>query len=130
MNRAPDLDPAADRCLALAAELVVLAARVRDVALLIAGARPDARGQVWAERAGMVHGALRREAAAAGDLGHALRRATQVAEEQDPLVAAALGGVAAGLQAGRVRLGGIEARRVDDETGMRIAQLPETDGPG
>jgi hypothetical protein len=122
------LDRAADRCLALAGELVVLAARARDVALLVAGARPDERGQAWAERAGLVHRALRREAVAAADLGHALRRSAQAAEETDPLVAGSLVGIAAGLQAGRMRLGGVEARRADDETGVRIAQLPDPPG--
>lgn len=119
------LDRAAERCLMLAGELVVLAARARDVALLVAGARSDEHGQAWAERAGLVHRALRREAVAAGDLGHALRRSAQAAREADLLVAGSFVGIAAGLQAGRVRLGGVDARRADDEVGMRIARLPE-----
>lgn len=76
---------------------------------------PDLRGREWAERISLLGGLLGREATAAAELGEAYAR--QAADAPGPLFP---GG--SGRRTG-MRLGGTDAQRVDDERGMRIAEL-------
>ena len=82
---------------------------------------PDPRGREWAERTSALGALLGREAIAAAELGQVYAR--QAADEPAP-AAPPFPGTAGG--AGRrtgMRLGGTDAQRVDDERGMRIAEL-------
>ncbi|HYH32108.1 MAG TPA: hypothetical protein VD903_17180 [Pseudonocardia sp.] len=80
---------------------------------------PDAHGREWAERTGQVGGALGREATAAAELGEAYARRS--AGLPGPVAAAP--GSFASRRTG-MRLGGTDAARVEDDFGMRIAELP------
>jgi len=123
---APD-DPllqAARRCGLLADVLGDVGRRVAQLAEQLARDWPDANGREWAERTARVGGALEREAVAAEELGAAYAR-QQAAETDDPSCASppitGAGGVP-GRRTG-IRLGGTDAVRVEDEHGMRIAEL-------
>jgi hypothetical protein len=120
------LSAAAGRCTALAEAVRDLAARVRDVARLIAESRLDDYGREWAERAALVHRALAREAAVADDLGGAIRRSVP---EPGGLGPAPLPPPAAGPRGGRPRLGGTAAERVGSQLGPDLALLPDPDVP-
>ena len=91
---------------------------------------PDGHGREWADRASQLRSALGREVAAAAELGEVYARQPAepdgLASGAPPLLGA--GGVA-GPRTG-VRLGGTDAARVDDERGMRIAELGEPPPPG
>lgn len=85
---------------------------------------PDELGRLWAERAALVHRTLVHELAAAVDAARLVRTAMQesLAREDEGLLVVPSG---TGRRAGGPRLGGTEAERVDDERGIRIAQLGE-----
>lgn len=80
---------------------------------------PDGRGLEWVERTARLGHELGREAGAAAELGEAYARQAADPYRWDPPPARHPG----------IRLGGTEARRVDDERGMRIAELPEDPPP-
>lgn len=131
--------------------LVVLAGRLADalpaVGRLVADVErdwPDERGVEWAERASLVRRVLQRELDAAAVAAHLLlgilddERATDDAEprpalptgfgEGRPVPGGARSG---GPRLGGPRLGGTDADRVDDERGVRIAELGDQDAePG
>lgn len=78
---------------------------------------PDVRGREWAERTSLLGTLLGREATAAAEQSEAYAR--QAADAPVPPFPATGGG---GRRTG-MRLGGTDAQRVDDERGMRIAEL-------
>jgi hypothetical protein len=98
-------------CERLAVVLADVGAELRQLVERIADDWPDERGREWAQRCANLRETLAREENAAAELGKGYARELRN-------LAPAPGGV---------RLGGIEAHRVDDERGMRIAQL--TDEP-
>lgn len=114
MTDDPLLD-AARWCARLAEVLGDVGRRAVELGQLVARDWPDARGRECAERASLLGALLGREATAAGELGEAYAR--QAADAPAPLFP---GG--AGRRTG-MRLGGTDAQRVDDERGMRIAEL-------
>ena len=114
MTADPLLD-AARWCTRLADVLGVVGRRVAELGELVAHDWPDARGREWAERTSLLGALLGLEATAAGELGEAYAR--QAADAPGPLFP---GG--AGRRTG-MRLGGTDAHRVDEERGMRIAEL-------
>jgi hypothetical protein len=79
----------------------------------------DARGREWTERADGVRAELGRVAVTAAELGETYAR-----RAADLLAASGVAGIAPGRPSG-MRLGGTGAARVEDERGMRIAELPE-----
>jgi hypothetical protein len=83
---------------------------------------PDARGREWTERVHRMRRSLGSEADAAAELGRAVARiADALAGGPPPL----------GLRApAGPRLGGTEARRAEDDRGVRIARLDEDCGSG
>jgi hypothetical protein len=108
---------AARWCTQVAEVLGDVGRRAVQLGELIADDWPDARGREWAERTSLLGALLGREATAATELGEAYAR--QAADPATPLFPGAGG---AGRRTG-MRLGGTEAQRVDDERGMRIAEL-------
>lgn len=89
-------------CARLAEVLGDVGRRAVELGQLVARDWPDARGHEWAERTSSLGALLGREATAAAELGGSYPRA----------------GRGTGM-----RLGGTDAQRVDDERGMRIAEL-------
>ena len=89
----------------LAETLLDAGRRIGQLAEQVERDWPDARGREWAEHTTHVRAELGREAVAAAELG-----AQYVRRDAD--------------RAG-ARLAGTEAHRVDDERGMRIAELPD-----
>jgi hypothetical protein len=135
-ERASVVDPAAQRsavesatqwCLGLAVALAEAAAQVGRLADRIAQDWPDEHGLERAERTALLHRQLGRDALAAAELGGTLAQRGA----DDPI--ADHGSVATAVVRGRAgrgaRLGGTESARVEEERGMRIAQLPDQDGP-
>ena len=122
-------ESAAQWCLGLAVALAETAVQVGRLADRIADDWLDDHGRERAERTALLHRELGRDALAAAELGNTLARLGADGPTPDPwsVAVAALRG-----RAGRgMRLGGTDVSRVDDERGMRIAQLPEQDGlPG
>jgi hypothetical protein len=102
-------------CLELADRLTDVGRRVARLAEQVAVDWPDPRGNAWVERAGQLQLELAREAAGAAELGH---RYEPGAAHLDASTA-----VGPGARRG-VRLGGTAGHRVDDERGIRIAELP------
>jgi hypothetical protein len=103
----------------LAEALVEAARRIGQLAEQVGRDWPDGHGREWAERAGQIGAGLACEAGAAAEVG------ADYARRSMELPA---GPVAPGSFVARrpgMRLGGTEAHRVDDELGIRIAQLPE-----
>lgn len=139
---AVDHEPARWWCGALATALRDAAIEAGGIAGGITQDWLDDRGREWAERAERVARELVRDAEAAEDLAGALAREAggpggSVASSGGPgasglpgaaQVAAAL--AAAGALRPGARLGGTEATRVDDERGIRIAQLPDQGADG
>ena len=76
---------------------------------------PDEHGRAWAERTATVRAEVGREAVVAAEVGADYARRS---------LDAVIGWGPAGRRPG-VRLGGTEAQRVDEERGMRIAELPD-----
>jgi hypothetical protein len=107
---------AARWCARLAEMLGDVGRRAARLGELVARDWPDANGREWAERTSLLGSLLGREATAAEELGAAYARQADAV----PLLPGAGGG--AGRRTG-VRLGGTDAERVDDERGMRIAEL-------
>jgi hypothetical protein len=105
---------AARWCARLAEVLGDVGRRAVELGELVARDWPDARGHEWAERTSLLGALLGREATAAAELGEAYTR--QAADEPVPLFPGA------GRRTG-MRLGATDAHRVDDERGMRIAEL-------
>lgn len=95
----------------LAEALLDIGRRVGQLAEQIGLDWPDPAGREWAERAAQVRVELGREADAAAELGAGYARGLPVPGSVDRRTGA--------------RLGGTEASRVDDERGIRIAELPE-----
>jgi hypothetical protein len=110
----PELQRARDWSSALASALDTAAAEVGDLARRLAAGWPDAHGREWSERLQVLRHTLANDADAAVRLGQAAERATD-----EPIGHAAAG----------PRLGGIAARRADDERGVRIPRLDD-DPPG
>ena len=110
----PELQRARDWSGALASALDAAAAEVGDLARRLAAGWPDAHGREWSERLQVLRHTLANDADAAVRLGQAAERATD-----EPIGPAAAG----------PRLGGIAARRADDERGVRIPRLDD-DPPG
>jgi hypothetical protein len=105
---------AARWCARLAEVLGEVGRRAVALGDLVAGDWPDARGREWAERTSQLGASLGREAATVEELGEAYAR--QALDTPGP----SFPGL--GRHPG-MRLGGTDARRVDDERGMRIAEL-------
>jgi hypothetical protein len=97
----------------LAETLREIAWRLSRLADAVAADWPDQRGQEWADRAARLHRELDRQAGAAAELASA-------GESSAPVTG--WSGSSAGRS--RVRLGGMEARSADPESGVRIAELP------
>jgi hypothetical protein len=111
------LHAAARWCAQLAEVLGDIGRRTVALGELVAHDWPDARGREWAERASLLGVLLGREATAAAEQGDAYARQ---AADGPALPFPVPGG--AGRRTG-MRLGGTDAQRVDDERGMRIAEL-------
>ncbi|GAA1287201.1 hypothetical protein GCM10009609_61840 [Pseudonocardia aurantiaca] len=79
---------------------------------------PDDRGREWAERTANVRAELGREAVVAAELGAEYARRSADAELSAPPTWSSVGRPGA-------RLAGTEAKRADEERGMRIAELSE-----
>jgi len=96
------LREAARWCARLAEVLGDVGRRAGELGQLVARDWPDPRGREWAERTSALGGLLGHGARAAAELGGSYTRADR--------------------RTG-MRLGGTDAQRVDDERGMRIAEL-------
>ncbi|MHA6624553.1 hypothetical protein ACU61A_03990 [Pseudonocardia sichuanensis] len=132
MNRAPqpDEDPAlrvARWCGGLAEVLADVGRRVAQLGEQVARDWPDPYGREWADRTAEVGGALRRGSGAAQELAEAYAR--QAGQYGFPTAAPAGAGGVATRRTG-ARLAGTDADRVDDERGMRIAEMPPPPPPG
>jgi hypothetical protein len=112
------LSQAARWCARLAEVLADVGHRATRLAEQVGCDWPDADGRAWAERTSQLGSLLGREAVAAAELGGAYARE---AGEAGPPPFPWVGG-GAGRRTG-MRLGGTDAERVDDERGMRIAEL-------
>lgn len=92
----------------------------------------DVRGREWVERAQLVRRALERELdatlAAARAVGDALRLGPVAVDPGNVLPTGYGRSAAGGSRPGGPRLGGTDAERVDEERGMRIAQLGDDPG--
>jgi hypothetical protein len=108
---------AARWCAQLADVLGDVGRRAAQLGELVARDWPDPRGREWAESTSLLGSRLGREATAAAELGDVYAR--QAADAPPPLFPGT-GGV--DRRTG-MRLGGTDAQRVDDERGMRIAEL-------
>jgi hypothetical protein len=108
---------AARWCTQLAEVLGDVGRRAAQLGELVARDWPDASGREWAERTSFLGSLLGREATAAAELGDAYAR-----QAADTPTSPFPGTGGAGRRTG-MRLGGTEAQRVDDERGMRIAEL-------
>ncbi len=111
------LRDAARWCAQLAEVLGDVGRRAAQLGEQVARDWPDARGREWAERTSLLGSLLGREATAAAELGDAYARQAADAAPLHPTT-----GGGAGRRTG-MRLGGTDAERVDDERGLRIAEL-------
>jgi hypothetical protein len=118
----PELERARQWSVALASALDEVTREVGGLARRLADGWPDAQGQEWLERLLRLRRALERDVDAAAQWREAIDRLPD-----DPDSASV--GVADGTPFGP-RLGGTQARRVDDERGVRIPRLnvPVHDG--
>ena len=107
-----------DWCNALAEGFEELLPLLRHLGTDISHSWRDDRGQAWAERVGQLHRELGRNAADAAELGRMVARLAEQLADPGSRPASRNGGP---------RLGDTEGMRVDDERGMRIAQLPAPD---
>lgn len=107
---------AARWCAQLAEVLGDVGRRAVELGEQVAHDWPDSPGREWAERTSLLGALLGREATAASELGEVYAR--QAADAPAPLFPGTGGGLRTGM-----RLGGTDARRVDEERGMRIAEL-------
>jgi hypothetical protein len=114
------LPDAARWCAQFAEVLGDVGRRAAQLGDLIAHDWPDARGREWAERTSLLGSLLGREATAAAELGEAYAR--QAADAPVPSAPLFPGTGGAARRTG-MRLGSTDAQRVDDERGMRIAEL-------
>jgi hypothetical protein len=122
-GRPEELRDAAQWWARLADALIEAGRRSGQLTEQIARAWPDGTGREWAERAGQVGTELRREAAVAAEIGAAYAHlSTHVHPE--PAAYGPVPGWSAGHRPG-MRLGGTEGQRIDEERGIRIAELPE-----
>jgi hypothetical protein len=112
----PELQRARQWSVALASALDGVTREVGGLARRLADGWPDAQGQEWLERLLQLRRTLERDVDAAAAWGQAIDR---LPDDPSPSASA---GVADGTPFGP-RLGGTEARRVDDERGVRIPRL-------
>jgi hypothetical protein len=94
--------------------LTEIAARIGRFSQQVGDDWPDGHGAEWAERVALLGQAIGREARAAGELGAAYAR-----QAADVLSRGSVPPLRPGM-----RLGSIEAQRVDGQRGIRVAQLP------
>lgn len=124
----PDRDPSQARwCVALGETLSDVGRRVGRLSVLIAQDWPDERGREWAERLGLLHRRLGRDASAAVELGDRLVR--QPERVDDGGLPPATGTVSNGARRPGMRLGDTGASRAQEGRGMRIAELPDPGEP-
>jgi hypothetical protein len=93
----------------LADDLDDIGRRLARLAESVAADWPDQRGREWTERAARLRSELAEQAAEAGRLGDRMA-------PDDP--------GAAGIEQPGIRLGDTGGDRIDDERGVRIAELP------
>lgn len=120
---APEPSPVELWVTRLARTLADAAALAGALAGAIAKDWTDSRGPEWAERAGLVHRELERDAAAAAQVSAALTGDPAATDPATVVTAIASAALSAPQRRG-VRLGDTLAQRIDEERGMRIAQLP------
>jgi hypothetical protein len=114
-------------CADLADVLTEVGVRVGRLAEQIGHDWPDDLGREWAGRAVLVRGELGRDAASAAELGAAaLRSAEPDADGPTPFPAPGAGAGRGTAPRAGMRLGGTAASRVEDDRGIRIAELPVT----
>ena len=120
MTGRSDLQPVREWAVTLASALDEVAAHVGATARRLADGWPDVRGQEWTDRLLLLRHTLHREGDAAAELGRAIDRVpddtADPAQDHDHA-----------LPAGP-RLGSTDARRADDERGVRIPRLDDTGG--
>jgi len=115
-------------CAGLADALTEVGRQLERLAEQITHDWADDRGRDWAERSTLLRRELGREAVAAAELGEVLAR--RAADDTDldgpvpPLTASLGAGLVPRYPGPGMRLGGTDATRVDDDRGMRIAELP------
>jgi hypothetical protein len=95
----------------LAAVLADAGIRIGRLIEQVADDWPDERGREWTQRCAQLRGDLAREEDAAAELAAACARELRNQGNAE--------------RSSGIRLGGTEAQRVDDERGMRIAQLSD-----
>jgi hypothetical protein len=116
---------AARWCAHLAEVLGDVGRRAAQLGEMVGRDWPDAHGREWAERTSLLGSLLGREAFAAAELGDAYaRQAAEAPVPAGPPPIPGMGGIASRRTG--ARLGGTDAERVDDERGMRIAELGST----
>jgi hypothetical protein len=121
--RRPELNRAREWSAALASTLDDVAEQVGVAARHLAAGWSDARGVEWSDRLAGVRRTLEREATAAAELVGAVDRVPDEDDPSAPGIDPYAGSVGA-------RLGGTDARRVDDGRGVRIPRWAEDAGPG
>jgi hypothetical protein len=109
----PEPEDAARWCADVAAVLFAASDRTARLAVGIAEDWLDDRGREWAERVALLRRELDRSAEDAAEQGRRLADSGTA-----PLIAPT------GPARGGPRLGGVGGIRTEDDTGMRIAELP------
>jgi hypothetical protein len=116
----PELRRARQWSVDLEATLSETAEHVADVARRLSDCWPDDRGREWTERLVTLRRALEHDADAAAELGRAIDRAADSATDFGGLHSEMIG----------PRLGSTTSRRADDERGVRIPRLGDSECDG